>query len=219
MTTADPFHLGHIIPPAFALRQFGLKEIRFLTGNNPDKEGTTSGKLRHQMVVAGVRGNKRFKADRLELDRGPGKTYTIDTLRILRRQLGENTVFNLIVGLDNVAKIIDWHEGEEILRSCRLLIAPRGYVPTRQNVRGLLPKYADFAIIDSPLIDIASSQIRQLIGEDEHILAGYLMQNRVRKIVCIEHRLPKPVDRHYSAGSAEQHRFLDPHQVDDPKYL
>lgn len=200
MITADPLHWGHILPPAFARKQFGLNQVRFVTGNNPWKyrsadggsdspnSGITDGEIRHQMVVAGTRGDPYFEPDRVELDRGAVKTFTIDTLRLLREQVGDDVEFNLIVGLDTVPKIIDWKEGEDVLRSVRLLVAPRDRVPGVRYVRRQLPSYAKFAIIECPVMTYSSTQIRQLIGIGEHRLAGYMMPAGARRIV-VAHKL------------------------------
>ena len=76
-----------------------------------------------RMVRAAIAGNDRFECSRVELDR-QGPSYTVDTLRYFKTQ-HPNARLNLIVGADNTSYIKEWHESEELLKLCRLLVAPR----------------------------------------------------------------------------------------------
>lgn len=66
----------------------------------------------------------RFEISDLELVRG-GRSYTSDTLRILKDLYPEDELY-LIMGSDMLVTLHAWHEPEEILRRCRICAATRG---------------------------------------------------------------------------------------------
>jgi nicotinate-nucleotide adenylyltransferase len=107
-----------------------------------------------------------FETCTMELDRG-GKSYTIDTVRQLTGIFPppEFAIY-LIVGADTLAGIPNWKEPDEIFR----------LVTVASMVRAgtVLPKLPlDWALevvqLDTPLIDIASSDVRQRVASGQSI--------------------------------------------------
>ena len=88
--TFDPIHYGHLVTAEGARYTFGLDQVLFLpSGRPPHKRDAQVSDVEHRymMTVLATLTNPYFEVSRLEIDRG-GISYTIDTLRALREQLG-----------------------------------------------------------------------------------------------------------------------------------
>jgi len=81
--------------------------------------------------------------------------YTINTLRTLR-DLEPHEKFVLIIGADNLSIIEKWHDWQELLSEFEVWVYPR----TGYNAIDLCKKYGT-RLIDAPLIDISSTEIRE----------------------------------------------------------
>src|SRR5699024_2999874 len=89
--TFDPIHHGHLVAASEVQAWFDLDEVLFVpTGEPWQKENRTVSPAEHRylMTVVATASNPRFSVSRVDIDR-EGPTYTIDTLRDLRAQLGE----------------------------------------------------------------------------------------------------------------------------------
>ena len=71
------------------------------------------------MLKLAVEGDGLFEVCDLELKR-PGPSYTLDTLKALRRQWGEATL-HWIIGADMLGELSQWHRVEEVLELADLL--------------------------------------------------------------------------------------------------
>ena len=86
--TFDPPHLGHLILAAEALHQLQLQRLLWvLTPEPPHKPGRPITPLpqRLEMLQLALAGTPGFELSTVEIDR-PGPHFTIETLKILRRQ-------------------------------------------------------------------------------------------------------------------------------------
>jgi nicotinate-nucleotide adenylyltransferase len=123
--TFDPIHLGHLRAAEVARESLALDRVAFVpSAQPPHREGPkASAEDRLAMVTLATQGHPSFAVDDLELHR-EGPSYTIDTLKELRREHpGDELV--LIVGSDNATEIFSWKESAEILSSCRVAVVMR----------------------------------------------------------------------------------------------
>lgn len=126
----DPIHIGHLQLARDALAQLGLAEVRFIPAGQPwQKTVATDGAHRAHMVELAVleeleRGESRFVLDMHELERG-GPTYTIDTLRALRKTLGDATPLVLLIGADQMERLDTWREWDHLLDLAHIAVARR----------------------------------------------------------------------------------------------
>ena len=65
------------------------------------------------MTVIATASNPRFCVSRVDIDR-PGTTYTVDTLRDLRAERGDDVDLFFITGADALAQILTWREVEQL---------------------------------------------------------------------------------------------------------
>ena len=116
----------------------------------------------------------KVRVDDIELNM-PEPHYTVRTLKALKERESENT-FTFVMGADNLADIRRWRDYTTILKDFGVAVFPRTGHDLTQIKQDLLnedPAYK-IQILDAPLVDISSTQIRQAIanGEDP---SQYLM--------------------------------------------
>jgi len=97
--TFDPIHHGHLVAASEVAGRFNLDEVVFVPTGQPwqktDRQ-VSSGEDRYLMTVIATASNPRFTVSRVDIDRG-GLTYTVDTLRDLRIERGDDvdSIFDL----------------------------------------------------------------------------------------------------------------------------
>ena len=93
---------------------------------------------------------------------------SIDTLKALK-EIFPDDEFYLLIGADNWAAWDRWKSAEEIVRNHHVLVYPRmGY---QVDIPSELAHHV--ALIDAPVIEISSTQVRSMLAADE-IPAFYL---------------------------------------------
>ena len=104
--TFDPIHNGHLVAASEVANMFDLDEVVFVpTGEPWQKSGkkVSAAEDRYLMTVIATASNPRFKVSRVDIDRS-GPTYTVDTLRDLRRFYPGAALF-FITGADALARL------------------------------------------------------------------------------------------------------------------
>ena len=174
--TFDPVHLGHLILAEQCREQAGLDEVLFIPSARPPhklNQPLTPFERRVEMLALAISGQPAFHVDEMEKDR-PGPSYTVETLRILKERRPGAELF-LIVGGDSLNDLPYWYEPRRIVELATLLIVARPgcEVPPLETWRQALKCPDDFPlrrqIVPCPLIDIASRDLRQRVGEGKSI--------------------------------------------------
>ncbi len=171
----DPLHLGHLIIAQGVLEEFRLKKIIFVPAYNPPhKHYYSSYRVRCHMVAIGIKGNRNFELSTIEKGM-KGKTYTIEVVRRLKREIKGKMY--LIIGADQWLEIKTWRSPQQLIRECQLIIVPRpGY---RLNKNALLKKR--LLVSHTPLIDISSTRLREIVKKGSDI--QYLVPQSVYKYI------------------------------------
>jgi nicotinate-nucleotide adenylyltransferase len=180
--TFDPIHTGHLIAASEALHELRLDLVMFVpTGQPWQKESFSNPEDRYQMTIIGTAPNRRFAASRMEIDR-IGPTFTIDTMQALRDFHGEGTELFFIIGADAVLKLDTWHRFEGLEKLAEIIAVTRpGF-----DLAGLRPRpgWPRIHVLEMPLIDISSTDIRERAGAGRPIeylvppgVARYIVEN------------------------------------------
>lgn len=172
--TFNPPHLGHLIIADQVGTQLGLDKVLFMPDNIPphvDHKSAINGHRRLKMVQLAIAGNSLFAPEDIELRRG-GVSYTVDTIKMLKRQ-HPDTDYYFIIGGDMVQYLPKWHEPEQLIRMVHLVgVKRRGYtISTPYPVLW----------VDTPLIDISSTIIRKKIKNHESV--HYLIPDSVEQYI------------------------------------
>ena len=130
------------------------------------------------MVRAAAVADPRFEVSTLELER-TGPSYTVDTVRALRRAHPDDELF-LILGADQVAALDSWREPREIARNARLAVMDRGGDSAAAAARA---HSAAMDAIGVPVrrIDVSSTEVRERVRSGRDI--GDLVPPGVRTII------------------------------------
>ncbi len=182
----DPPHNAHVALAQAALAQLQLDELRVLpTGNAWHKaRGLSPAEHRLAMARLAFAGVPGVVVDDRELRR-EGPTYTVDTLRELRREHPQDTLV-LVLGADQADTFDQWRESAEIARLAIISIAgrPRAAEPAGTVNADRVPG-GRWVAITLPPLPVSATDIR------ERRAAGH----------GIDHLVPAPVaryiDRHH----------------------
>ena len=161
--TFNPLHNGHIAIAESVLEQGLADEVWMLiTPCNPWKADQTlmNDRLRYDMVAEAVKDISGVTASDYEFSL-PKPSYTANTLRHISTDYPDRE-FILTIGADNWVKFHDWREADFIMDNYRIIIYPRQGYP----ITGV-PENA--TLLDCPLMDISSTQIRRMVKKGEPI--------------------------------------------------
>lgn len=125
--TFNPIHNGHMLLAEKALKEFGLDYILFVPTGLPPHKSTkdlASKSHRLKMVALAIKGNKRYKLSRIEINRN-GYSYAIDTFSKLKKRLGQRTKLFYVMGLDSINSILSWKKPLELFKMCEFIVATR----------------------------------------------------------------------------------------------
>lgn len=165
----DPPHNGHLELARAAIRHFGLDLlVVVVTGSPPHKEVETAAAVRYRLAEAAFGGMAGVELSRFELER-PGPSYTEVTARWARERYGEDVVF--LVGADEFASFLDWHDPEAVLEAVRLGVATRpGYPVERLDpVLGALRDPGRVELFEIAPFAVSSTELRAMVARGDPI--------------------------------------------------
>jgi nicotinate-nucleotide adenylyltransferase len=167
----NPIHNGHLICSAAVAKVMDVTRLVLIpSATSPHKLGHADmapAADRLRMCQLAVEGNDLFEVDDLELRRGP-PSYTIDTIRSLRRERGWEDV-NWLIGADQVAALPRWHEAAALLREVNFVVMAR---PNWAFDWHTLPpefRVLQKNVVEAPLVDISATDIRRRVTAGEPI--------------------------------------------------
>tara|TARA_B100000315_G_scaffold258576_1_gene311239 strand:- start:955 stop:1524 length:570 start_codon:yes stop_codon:yes gene_type:complete len=176
--TFNPPHLGHLVLAQEALDKYRLEKILFIPTNiPPHKQGDlTPPKARLEMLKLAIADKPKFEVSDLEIIR-PGVSYTIDTIKALKKQC-PNDDFFLIIGSDLSENFSTWKNYKEIKNQVEIIVARRKDYPSHES--------QDFIYLDITFIDLSSSEIRSKIANNCPLsdlvkpeVADYIYKNKL----------------------------------------
>lgn len=177
--TFDPIHVGHLAAGSVAMDCADLDRVIFIpSAIPPHRDPAEAGpEDRLAMTRLAVQTEPRFEVSDIEVRRG-GKSYTVDTLRQLSRQLPHDHLF-LILGWDAARLMRTWHEPDEVRRLASVVVvARRGTGPITRPDGDLVCNG------DTP--DISASELREQIARGDPV--GDCLPPAVERYIA-DHRL------------------------------
>lgn len=165
--TFDPIHIGHLVAASEVAHRFRLDRVVFVPTGQPWQKSdrhVSAPEDRYLMTVIATAADDRFGVSRVDVDR-EGPTYTVDTLRDIRAEMGEEHDYHFITGADALGEILSWREPDEVLRLAHLVGVTRpGHVLADP---GLAP--GRVTLLEIPALAISSSDIRARVAQGEPI--------------------------------------------------
>ncbi len=162
--TFDPPHYGHLVLAETARVQLQLDCVLFApAGQPPLKPANPVAPVEHRlaMLEAAIAGNPHFEISTVDLDR-PGPQYTVDTLEELSGQHPGADLY-LLIGGDNLAGLLAWHDPAGIVRRAVLAVLRRpGWEADLTALEGIIPGLGERLVwLEGPTLDIQSVQLRR----------------------------------------------------------
>ena len=176
--TFDPIHNGHLMLGQAAYETFHLDQIWFMpNGHPPHKDRTTIESDvddRIEMVRLAIGGKEEFRLELYEACREE-VSYSYSTLEFFNKIYPEDE-FYFIIGADSLFAIETWRSPERLFATCTILAAFRGDKNSRAimngKIRRLRRKYdADIRLLDTPVMDVSSHELRRWIREGKDVSA------------------------------------------------
>ena len=162
----NPIHLGHTKLAEYLIDNELVDEVWFVVSPcNPLKKQSEllDEYIRLDMLILAIVKHPNFKASDVEFCM-PIPSYSIDTLEYLSIQFAD-CQFSLIIGSDNALVFDQWKAYTQLLKHYPILVYPR----TGYDFDLVADKYPEMKLLDSPLYDISSTQIRNFIAQKKDV--------------------------------------------------
>ena len=156
----NPVHHGHLAIARQTREALGLDQILFIPTNHPPHK--PNGSLapvqdRYEMVRLAIASDPSLAISEVEIRR-PGKSYSIDTIRLLQQEHGARTQLFFLIGLDALLDFPSWREPLTLLELCPFVVLSRPGLSFRSlSTMALLPP-----IPQASLADLDAGRISQL---------------------------------------------------------
>lgn len=160
----NPIHIGHMIIANMAYQHADLDEVWFIVSpQNPFKKNKNllHEHDRYALVQAAISDDYQFRVSDVEFHMSR-PSYTIDTLVVLSEKYQHD--FRLIIGGDNLGSFTKWKNHQVILDDYGLIVYPR---PNAKKSE--LESHPNVHLIESPMLDISATLIRNLIKSGKSI--------------------------------------------------
>ena len=161
----NPVHDGHLAIARQTREALGLDQVLFIPTSQPPHKPNNSlapAQDRYEMVHIAIASNPTFAISDVEIRR-PGKSYTIDTVRLLQQAYGAQTQLFFLIGLDAFLDFPSWRDPQTLLKLCTFVVLSRPGLSFRSlSTVALLPPipYPSLADLDADRI----SRIEAPIG-------------------------------------------------------
>jgi nicotinate-nucleotide adenylyltransferase len=182
----DPIHNGHVALGATFVRLLGATELRVIPTVPWQKSSlVATPQQRADMAALAFAGEPyRVVVDRQEIDRGR-PTYTVETLRALRAELGPESALCFLMGADQLQRLDTWHDWRALFELAHLCVAARpgfsldgpdipAVVAAEFGNRLVAPERlcsrpaGQTCIAPDLAVDISSTQIRQALANGNY---------------------------------------------------
>lgn len=184
--TFNPPHIAHLVCAQEAHARLGLDRVVLMPAGTPPHKtvpaGDPSAEERFALCRLAVAGDERLAVSRLELER-PGRSYTVDTLRLLRERDPQDEL-TFIVGGDMARSLPGWREPETVLSLATLAVAERRGAERAAIERELAPLAGAERVrfFDMPRVDVSSSLVRERVAAGLPI--RYLVPDAVAEAIA-----------------------------------
>lgn len=199
----NPPHNGHVNSLTTVQKKMGFDKIHIIPNSqNPLKIQTEAPAPEHRIEMARLAFStygKAFVIDDCELKRG-GKSYTIDTIKELRKT-NESKDLYLIIGADNFEALSTWKDYKKILEEVNLIVTTRpGYqIPQSEDE---WPDYLNGLVGESDFgtLELTTGRSIEFITLDDLDISSSELRKKLRVGRPVEKYLPLSVESYIKAN-------------------
>ena len=201
--TFNPVHNDHLDIARQTRDALHLERIVFIpTGDPPHKhqEDLAPARDRYEMVQLAIASDPSFTVSDIEVRR-PGKSYSVDTIRLLLQQHGGSVPLYFLIGLDAFLELPTWRDPAIALTLCSFVVISRpGASFQALGTLPLIPRIPTQSLVD--LDEGRSSRLDVPIGEQVLIclrlppceVSASDIRSRVRQGLPVANLLPPAVE-------------------------
>jgi nicotinate-nucleotide adenylyltransferase len=169
--TFNPVHYAHLAIAEEVYCALNLTRVLFVpAGQPPHKLGEQITSVEHRvaMLELAIRANPHFSLSLIDVER-TGPSYTVDTLRLLRRAWGPGVAFYFVVGGDSLKDLPTWYDPAGIIAQATIVALVRpGYADVsaaRAKLATRLPGVEQRLIaVEGPRMDLSSTELRRRVA-------------------------------------------------------
>ena len=157
----NPIHTGHLIIASYAKHTTILQQVWLVVSpQNPLKAASSllNEYDRMHLVDTAVQTDDFIKVSDIEF-RLPKPSFTVDTLTALQEKYPQH-VFSIIMGSDSFTNLTRWKNYEYLIHNYKFYIFKRYGFDIEDDLG------AKLEVVQAPLLDISSTQIRDFIKKD-----------------------------------------------------
>jgi nicotinate-nucleotide adenylyltransferase len=199
--TFDPIHYGHLRLAEEMLELAKLQQVRIIPAGTPPHRNTphASARDRSDMVRLAISDQPGFVLDEREVLR-TGRSYTVETLRELRAELGHQQPLCLLMGGDAFLGLHTWHQWEQLFDLAHIIVGFRPGYALEERIHGAMADVqrhyrqrlcqvenmsrepcGGIAELAIPRLEISATMIRERVTQRRSI--RYLLPNAVANYI------------------------------------
>jgi nicotinate-nucleotide adenylyltransferase len=204
--TFNPIHHGHLRSAEEVCETLALDRLWFMPAGQPPHKTTqvvTPFVVRLEMARLAVGDHPVMSVSDLE-GRRPGRSYSIETLQQIRRELGPDWELFFILGLDAILEISSWKDYQDLFTLSHFVVLDRPGYERRRLAEVLIeevhpqfrpleaesgfqhPSGHRVILQSTTLMDISGTGIRNLARQGRSL--RYLLPEAVREYI-LTHKL------------------------------
>lgn len=198
--TFDPVHYGHLRTALEIREKLALEALRFVPCKKPVHRGepSVSAEKRLELLQLAIADVPELAVDCCELER-EGPSFMVDTLRHVRKEIGESQPLVLVVGMDAFLGLPSWSRWIELFELAHIAVmmrpgwqcdvSPELAEQINERIAGELGelssvKAGKVCFVEVTQLEISATEIRNLAktGRDPR----YLLPDAVRESIIKE---------------------------------
>ena len=160
----NPVHIGHLIIANHAVNETDLNQVWFVVSpQNPFKQSASLLNEYHRLhlIKSAIDGENNLRVSSVEFGL-PKPSYTVDSLVYLKEKYPEHE-FSILMGSDGFQNINKWKNYEVIVKNHQIYIYKRHSFDVNET------HGATVRVLNSPLLEISSTYIRELLKNKKSI--------------------------------------------------
>lgn len=160
----NPVHNGHLIIANHVLNETDIKKVWFIVSpQNPFKPEASLLNEYDRLHLLRVATEDDNRIDVLDIEfQLPRPSYTSNTLAYLKERY-PNHQFVIIMGGDSFQNLNKWKNWEAIVSNYEIMVYSRPGFKTENKIN------ASLTLLDAPLLEISSTQIREYLKKRKSI--------------------------------------------------
>ena len=196
--TFDPVHIGHLRTAVELRKVLNLTEMRLVPSAIPPHRSQPQANAKQRMAMLKLAlgydtdsSEPGLVVDDRELHR-QGPSYTVDTLRDIRQEIGTDAPLCLCIGMDSLVNLNQWHQWSELTDIAHIVVAarPGWHLPNSGEIVEFVKTHratqteqlqsqpsGKVLILEMTLLPVSATGIRQSLQKQQSI--RYLVPDQV----------------------------------------